>query len=502
MKQLLVGALLALLLASPAGAWVEAESENFILRGDLKEADARRIVQELESFRTNILGLLGAGDVVEPIKVPILTVRNAKEMKRVTGTDTVAGVYNANLEGPAFVMSTKGGFRRGSRARSIAFHEYVHHLISTYTTDHYPRWYNEGYAEFLSSYSEKDEMFSVGAPHDGHGHFLRKVDWFPTSTMLGSVRHYPFSYGRGRGDTNARAQFYAQSWLMVHYLQNDAGRAERFSDYIAGLNRGEDSVEAFTKAYGVGPEAFTEEVRGYLKGNRFAVKSFPLAVDTNTIAVEVRDIPDATGLVHIAEAAAVFSGLGGDGDASVETALERAEGRFGESARLHGVRAARALQREAFAEARIHAARALQLEPDSLDARRLAGIVEVRAKAGYNEAADMEAGREHLRAVLARKPSDPSANYHLALSHVVGGWSSDGILLEAKAAAAKALAYYRDARYADSNLSILPVLAFAGFETESLPILRNIEVWGRSPSTRRAASLMIEQVEDRIERLR
>ena len=115
MKHLLAGAALALCLASPADAWVEAESENFILRGDLREGDAEKLLRDLEGYRANFLRLVGTTSGSERLKVRIYTVPSADGLEDLSGRRNAAGVYSTDLQGPVFLLTTESGFRKAGR---------------------------------------------------------------------------------------------------------------------------------------------------------------------------------------------------------------------------------------------------------------------------------------------------------------------------------------------------------------------------------------------------
>ena len=499
MRHLLAVAAMALLMATPATAWVEAESENFVLRGDLREGDAEKMLRDLEGYRANFLRLVGTTSGSERLKVRIYTVPSADGLEDLSGRRNAAGVYSTDLQGPVFLLTTESGFRkadgqqrvgsiikRGAKrddnaALRIAYHEYAHHLMSAYTDSHYPRWYNEGFAEFLASYSGGKDKFSLGQGTRNQAKWLEYGDWIPIRTVLGAVHDYPFKAG-----TAAQGAFYAQSWLMVHYLQNTPGMAARSNAYFAALNRGEDALEAFEPAFGMSPEAFEAELRRYFGAARLNVTSFKSPVNPKRIAVRTRDASPREGALWMAEAASEFSG-----DDAVETArVDAAEAALGRTAEVILLRVEAAREAKEHMEALELAREAHGLAPDRLDTLRALGRAEVEA---WREASvgSQESGRSYLRRALELDGDDPESHYYLALSYRdAGAGAPDEAVRSAKAA----IGYYRALHYGPSNLQLVPMLVAKGEVAAVRPVLRDISAWSESAQVRAYAREMLARL--------
>lgn len=123
----LVLSLISLAFSVPVSAkTIEIKSENFVFIGNVRETDGKALIRELEQYRQAVLQILGLKDIkpeIVPIRiysVRIYSVRNSKELKLLTGRTDIAGVYKSTIDGPVFILSSQGGFRRGKRARYIA----------------------------------------------------------------------------------------------------------------------------------------------------------------------------------------------------------------------------------------------------------------------------------------------------------------------------------------------------------------------------------------------
>lgn len=470
--------------------WVEVESENFIFRGDLRESDAVKIVRELEGFRSNILGLLGVEAEPERVKVLIYAVKDDRTLRAVYGTDNVGGVYTSDLRGPVFLLNTSGGFTRKNTARYVAFHEYSHHLISAYTGNTYPLWYNEGFANFLATYEEKKGKFTIGSPRQEYGPALAERKFFKTRDLLLSIREYPFGFTSDRrSDEFTRTVYYGQSWLMVHHLQNTPEFTKNSSRYIAYLNAGMDPLESWDETMGVTPEEYDDILMSYYRKNRFSAFTVPSKVKLKDIKVTKRRLSDAQGLRYLADASLVFS----SNDKNFERTLaayEKAEKALGTTPEILIARADIAMANENYDQARLLIAKALEMSPGNLEAHRIGGANEIMAmQNGMGHENSLIDGRAHLRAVLKKDPDDPSANYFIVQSYA-GGMNPPE---EAVQAAEIVVGYYRDTHFSGRNLTAIGILLSSGKKESVRMPLRRAAVWAKDSYTRRQALSLYQE---------
>ena len=137
----------------------------------------------------------------------------------------------------------------------ILFHEYAHHVARTDSTVVFPPWYQEGFAEFLSTAEFTDTTANIGKFTTNRASWLANGSWLDIQTFLGGLPDVTTS--------DVVAQFYAQAWLATHYLFGEKTRAAGFNKYCAALQNGGDPITAFEPAFGVTPAAFDKELRDY-----------------------------------------------------------------------------------------------------------------------------------------------------------------------------------------------------------------------------------------------
>jgi len=216
-----------------------------------------------------ILKLLRVDPSPEMVPIRIYGVKSVKTVETITGRTHVAGMYKTEREGPVFILDISGSFDRNYGARAIAYHEFTHHLIATYTNTVYPRWYNEGLAEYLSTFRINDNGdVRIGMPSEQNARVLVSYGWMDMNILVNSVRNYPQSTGPKR-QRFSQSQFYAQSWIATHYIQSHSEYAKKFKAYLTRLNQDDVPVDVFEKAFGLSPEAFGDILKRYLKQNKF-----------------------------------------------------------------------------------------------------------------------------------------------------------------------------------------------------------------------------------------
>lgn len=488
-----IGALLALLsaLMAPLAAaeWVEARSENFIFRGDVSAKDAQMFVRDLEVFRRNIFEALVAEGTPEPIPVQIYAIRDKKQIKQIFGQSDFAGLYQTNLQGPAFILNSKKQLRRGDAARKIAFHEYTHHLISLYTQRQYPRWFNEGYAEYLSTHEVKSGMFKIGAPDNSHIYPLKQRSWFPMDVLIGSQNQYPFSMEENsRGNRELRSQFYAQSWLAVHYIMSHEDMRKGLRNYLSRLGENENSLEAFTAAFEMTPKQFGARLKAYYKDNKYKVSGYHTDFDPDSIVVDVRELSDAASDYYFAEAARNFR-LNHDlvKTAAIFDALP-AQGAL--AGNIWAGRAAIRAEQKDYTGAQEAMKKALAAVPEDLALHQIAGEILIMQYSEERKTFLLEAARDHFAKVLGANPDDPRANYQYAVSCGQVDCPEE----TARRAALLAQSYFRNAAFAGTNLNLAGALHDAGEYGVIKEIANFAIIWGQDAPVRMGGQMLLRRV--------
>lgn len=475
---------------------IEIRSENFILTGDIRPKDGEGLLRDLEFFRKNVFKILGVNGAPEIIPVKVYVAKNEKALKSVIGVGGFGGMYTMTHNGPAFVLNGKAGFRRGGQARHIALHEYTHHIVSTYTELDYPRWYNEGFANYLATFTYDDGTFRVGDPHQPYAYTLRQKNWMPMTVVLGTMDKYPFNVGdTSKIGQQTQAQFYAQTWLTTHYLRNAEKYKGKLTDYVQRLNKGERNLPAFEAALGVTPEEFETELKAYFKKNAYNVIRFK-TTDKDIASPTQRPLSkkEAEFAKLSAMRSFVFTPERRD---TVIKAYEEYEAQYGESPETLTAKADliayNADTKEAYEKARAMVEKALVLDPEHIEANNIAAMILVHQNGqdmGGTEA-DLKQARKYAAKVLRHDAQIPLANYSYALSFKERYDPPEN----AVNAALYALDYYRDKGFMGPNLSLAGILINGEEYEEAMPPIRRAITWSKDPGMRMAAQSMRKYIE-------
>jgi Arc/MetJ family transcription regulator len=354
--------------ATPAQAeWLRAESPNFIVYSESSEGRIREQVAQLEGYDRLLRMVTSIEEEPTVNKLHVYFLRgNNRRIAPVN--QQVAGFYRASSEGMIAVVDET--INRGTDDNDVLFHEYAHHFMRQHAATVYPAWYVEGFAEYLSTAEIAPRRFTVGGYSENRAGWLAsRSDWIPFETV---IRGIPAT-----ADPELVARFYAQSWLLAHFVSSSAERRQAFRTYITALGQRQESVPAFQAAFGMDMRALDRALRTYANG--FTVRTIEMREGEPEPPIQITRLTGTTDALMIAEAA-LRTGV--DGEAQ-RTAL--------------------------LAELRRLAARG-----DNAQARRLLAHAEVL----YGDAA---AAEPVLDALIAQSPQDAGLLYLRGMRHLRAG---------------------------------------------------------------------------------
>lgn len=271
-------------IAVPAGAqqgdgsWLRAETASFVVFSRARESQVLEIAQAMEDFDATLRRLTALNAPPSETKVQIYIVRDTDELRdAVPGVSfRIGGLYHGGQEEiSAFVIYNEGYF---FEPIEIAFHEYAHHFMLHYFPNAYPRWYVEGWAEFVSTTRIEGRVARVGRPAGD------RVAWLRAEGLL-EPEHFLAPERMRRRSDDFSARYYAHSWLAALFIANRPEREQGLRNYVRALGDGADVVAAFEPAFGLTPEAFNTELRDYLRGNNTPVRVMQLSPEPPTVAI-------------------------------------------------------------------------------------------------------------------------------------------------------------------------------------------------------------------------
>lgn len=256
-------AVLALLIAAPAalaqeGRWLRAETPQFIVYSDGSERQVREAVEDLESFAAFLHLITQAPPQTgrQP-RLEVYLFRSASMMAQVwPGAQRYTfGFYAPSAEAVAIFATLRGAY--GVEARHTLYHEYAHHFMYQYFPTAYPAWYSEGFAEYVATTDITPARVDYGEFAEARVSWLLSQPWLPMSRILTASPH--------ELSADESAMFYAQAWLLVHYIFYTPEARAAFNAYARALQSGADRIAAFSEAFGQTPEQVQARLRTYLR---------------------------------------------------------------------------------------------------------------------------------------------------------------------------------------------------------------------------------------------
>ncbi|UTW56080.1 lipopolysaccharide assembly protein LapB [Kordiimonas sp. SCSIO 12610] len=253
--------------------WHELISDHFILRTDTNLEKAKETIEKLEKYRFTI-GAITNADLSADYSPPLVVYafEKTKRFRRVFGiTGGTAGFYIPFEDGAISMLTLEEGDETWSLdGLRVLFHEYSHHILHQYSPLQYPRWYDEGFGEYLAMTDFDGDKVIIGRPAVHRFPNLKSPgSWLKLETLLQSKGEYIGAIGgatsRKRLKTkNYIFQQYSQGWLTTHFFQSSDKYQKKLNAYLQGINRpGSDIDKEFKKAFGKSYAKMDKEIKRY-----------------------------------------------------------------------------------------------------------------------------------------------------------------------------------------------------------------------------------------------
>jgi tetratricopeptide (TPR) repeat protein len=289
MRRIALGCFSLLLVALPANAdWVEASSDHFIIYADQSEEVVRKFSERLERFDAAIAHVFGkTRNTPSPSnRVTVFVVPSAARVRKIIGTQDrfLAGIYLPRAGAAlAVVPKLRTGSRDDLSGETVLYHEYAHHFLATLTTQAYPRWFTEGFAEFFANVQFRDDgSVILGAAANYRAAELLDAPHVPMEKFL--------SFDGGASDArSAYTSFYGQSWLLFHYLLMTPGRNREWVTYQQLLASGSSALDAAQGAFG-DLDKLDKDMNAYMR-RRTLLAKIVAAATINVGPIKVRTLP-------------------------------------------------------------------------------------------------------------------------------------------------------------------------------------------------------------------
>jgi tetratricopeptide (TPR) repeat protein len=255
-------------------------------------------------------------------------------------SDRLTGLFLSHPEGNHLLID--GSAHSVDR---VVYHELTHYFLRNTIPGDVPLWFNEGLAEFYSTFRQHNDSVEVGLPVEEHLAWLRAQSLIPLKQLL-AVNRQSKEYHEG----DRQGVFYAESWALVHYLMiGSPERRDQLGTYVGLIKGGQTIDNAFRIAFHGTYDDLERELRKYIRGFSMKYIRYTLA------DFKAKEVPAPQPLAHDV----LLTGLG-------DLLLNSLTPRFGEA--------------ETFLAA------AIKSNPSNADAYAEMGV----AKASQREDADAE----------------------------------------------------------------------------------------------------------------
>ncbi len=230
----------ALLLADEP-QWVEVHSDHFNVITDSGEKNGRHVAELFEQMRAAFGIVFVRSKINQPVPLQIIAFRNTREFRQHSPifqgkVVEVSGFFQTSNDQDFIVvdMSQQDNWQ-------IVFHEYAH----VWLKDNFPPaapWFDEGFAEYLSTMKVSNGTITVGQAIAG-AQLLNEGVKFSLLDLF-QVQHHSETYDHSGP---RRDMFYFESWLVAHYLI-DAGLFSETANYFRLTNQEKMAIPAAVQA--------------------------------------------------------------------------------------------------------------------------------------------------------------------------------------------------------------------------------------------------------------
>ena len=262
--------LLLLLIIAPAlpvsakDNWISVRSRNFQLIGNASEKEVRQVATRLEQFREVFTQLFPRAKFNSPKPTTVVVFKSDKSYAPFKSNPNSAGYFQSGPDINYITLTTE--VRGEQNPYTVIFHEYTHLLVDS-TLGNPPVWFNEGLAEYYSSFTiDEDRKVMLGKPIGSHVYLLRQSKMLPLPTLF-QVNHQSEHYNEGE----KQSIFYAQAWALTHYLIHKPGGSDALDKFMGLMNQNVSLDEAFQQSFDTTYEKMEKELRAYIKHDSYPV---------------------------------------------------------------------------------------------------------------------------------------------------------------------------------------------------------------------------------------
>lgn len=242
--------------------WFAARTPHFQTYSCGPTQAVARLTARLEQFRLAYETLAGTQAVASP-PIEVIAFPDHDWLEQFVPLYqgrgiNVSGFFHRGSDENLIVLSLTN---HGPDALETIFHEYGHLLLRR-NQQFWPMWLNEGMADIYATFEvTADHSVRVGKPQEMYLSILATQPLSPLASLFAVTRDSPDYNERDR-----QGIFYAESWLLTHYLMiGHPGRRAGLAQFTVLLRQGQPPAQAFTNAFHTPLPVFERELARYAR---------------------------------------------------------------------------------------------------------------------------------------------------------------------------------------------------------------------------------------------
>lgn len=442
--------------------WIEVHTAHFSVLTDGGEKRGREVALRMEQMRSVFGELLMKDKLKMSVPVTVIAFKSDRQYGDISPAkqSTAGGFYVPGYDRIYIVLN----LFEDQPWRSIA-HALGHYFVN-YNYPPAQGWFDEGMAEYFGAVQIGKEVNIGGDPelapewHEDIFDTMRRDPNVPQSltqlasspvwismTDLFTMKHD----GSGLREGSHNTLYYAQSWMVMHYLLNKKKMPEVGTYFDLVLNQKVPVDKAMVQAFDLTPAQMEEAVKTYfnslgnlgialdqakkpvvLPGDIPQPDHFPVPLDTDDIGMAVNSVPEADAKAVIGD---VMARIPEHRDQALRDLQQLAADPKGNEAAHRGL-ARDHLQQKLFDRTAEELDKATELNPRDPWIWYYRSVLKYRkAQATRQDMQGLANMMQDLRAVLDWYPELADAYNMLAMARVEGGGINSALEAQKQAVA-------------------------------------------------------------------
>jgi Tfp pilus assembly protein PilF len=266
--------------------WLQVRSPHFRVITDAGAKRGLEVAARCEQMRVAFLVLMAKASANDPAPLLIFALKSQKEVDELAQNRgrklRHAGIFFPGSDESFILVDVSGD------PWHTVFHEYAHELLHANTPASVQTWFEEGFADYFSTLNVHSDRTEIGQIPIGELQFLRQNGKLMRLPDLVRVDQNSTIYNQ---NGPLQAAFYAQSWLLVHYLF-DHQLINRAQSFFSAISEGISLEQSTFDAFGMQSGTLEQELLSYARGEKFRYFSLPRMHAERSAALSVEQVSE------------------------------------------------------------------------------------------------------------------------------------------------------------------------------------------------------------------